>query len=194
MKSLSMIAAILLASCATEQPPVLDAAGPADPHERTVLALAEGVRALGRSDAGALDAAQRALVTSGARPETGEPDLAFAWHSKAERIAGKPFPAPPPVRGRVLGSAYKSATVASGGGLTLEQIFMAGQKARVSVVPAAKADVTLRVSEGSDAPICAKAANGAPASCAWLPTWTARYRIEILNRSARPTPVYIVIN
>lgn len=198
MTKLAAISLLALAACTASLAPEVAAnqaaLPPADTHDRVVEALLKGSEAQAARDAKSLDRSQRLLVSAGARPEEGTPDLAAAWQADAERIAGKPFPEPPPVRGRVLGSAYRTATLAAGATLTLEQIFMAGQKAKVSLVPGAKSQLGFAISEGSADPVCAKDVAGAPASCSWLPIWTTRYKIAISNKSKRPAPVYVVVN
>lgn len=187
MRPFSIAIALLAVSAAAP------AADP-DPHDRVVQALTDGNRAVARRDAKMLDRSQRLLVTLGAQPREGTPDLTRHWRAEADRLARRPFPDVAPLRGRVLGSGYQAATLPKGGSLTLEQIFLGGQKAKVSVVPNSPAELALSVSEGEAAPLCARRAAQTPASCAWLPIWTTRYRIRIVNRGTKPAPVYIVVN
>ena len=189
-------AAVFLASgCAPAAlpPPPAAIAANADDHDRTVEALTLGSRASAERDFKGLEKAQRLLSLAGARPDGEGPDLAASWRSEASRLSGWTVTAPPPMRGRVLGSAYRKTTLAGGETLKLEQIFMAGQKARVSIVPGDGSPLSFSVSEKDGSALCTRSVAGAAASCAWLPTWTTRYRIEVRNQARKAELVYLVI-
>jgi len=156
----------------------------ADRHDRAVDALVKGSAAIAGENSESLAAAGRSLRASGARPVDGA-DLAQQWTTGSDAR---------PLRGRALGSAYRRATLEGGSRIAVEQIFLAGKKARVSLVPARPSRLRFSISNGSNDPLCEHPVEAAPVSCSWLPTWTERYRIEIENRSAEPVPLYLVID
>jgi hypothetical protein len=170
-----------------------DAAPPPDRHDLAVRAISVGVSATAKKDARRLIEAERLLVAAGARPEAGGADLAGRWRDDARRIARRALP-PPPTRGRVLGSAYKEATLAAGGALAVEQIFLAGRKAKVSVVPGNGDALRFAVSDQEGKALCVRETSAKPASCSWLPAWTTRYRIEVRNPRPTRASVYLIID
>jgi hypothetical protein len=189
MKTFAPAAVILVAACAATAPAPPLAAGQ---HEIAVKALALGAHGTRERDPAALTEAERLLAGAGARPVEGSADAAEDWRRQLRTITGKD--STPPLRGRALGSAYKLMTLAGGGALTLEQIFLAGKKAKVSLVPTEPGELALAIAGDDGKHLCARNATEGPASCSWLPAWTTRYRIEVRNPGRRVASLYLVID
>lgn len=165
-----------------------------DRHAMTVAAIAEGDAAIAQRDARRLADAERLLSASGARPLDAGADLVGSWRREANVRGLAPPPPAPPTRGRVLGSAYKQALLQPNGSMAIEQTYLAGQKAQVSVVPSRQAEVTVAVVDMDGKTVCRREAAARPASCSWMPLWTTRYRIELRNPTPRPAAAYLVID
>jgi hypothetical protein len=118
-------------------------------------------------------------------------DLAARWRALA-RAKGVRDPAAP-FRGRALGPAYRSGKLEAGTELATEQVFLAGQKAVVALVPQPGRLLSIRVA-APDKPICTLAAQAPRATCAWLPLFTTRVRISVANRGAVSASYYLVSN
>ncbi|MDB5720340.1 MAG: hypothetical protein JWP15_958 [Alphaproteobacteria bacterium] len=165
------------------------AAAPADPVDTVALVLASGMAAEAAGNGRAmLDAAGR-LDASGARAEEG--DLAMHWRDLARSRGIRDRV--PPLRGRALGPAYRRGTLDAGAELATEQVFLAGQKAVVALVPQPGRNLSILVAS-PDKPICARDAQPPRATCSWLPLFTSRVRISVSNRGANPATYYLVSN
>ena len=182
MKPLPILAAALLLAAAA--PPADDPVGAVS------LALARGLAAETSGDAHAMLDAARRLDAVGARPGEREVDLAARWRSLAERKGVRDAA---PYRGRALGPAYRRGRLAAGAALATEQVFLAGQKAIVALVPERGRTLSMRVAEPGK-PICERAAAPPRARCAWLPLFTSRVEIEIANPGTAPASYYLVSN
>jgi hypothetical protein len=163
----------------------LVAAASWDPFDAAADALAKGLRAETRADRPALRAAARALVESGAQPVAGGVDSAAQW---GQQSGARTRPAS---RDRALGPGYRQLTLASGAATAFEATFLAGQRARVAVVPAPSSTVALRVGEAGQPAIC-EAAPARPV-CDWVPGYTARFQIEVRNPGSRAARLFIVV-
>lgn len=163
--------------------------------ERVARALAEGERAAddGRQGAAELLEVSRFLLAAGARTaEPAGPDLAQAWWNAAvER--GAPVTLPP-YRGRPLGPAYRRARIAPGATASLEQLFLAGQRAEIALMPTRPSALVLEVSETNGRTICRRRAEDPPAQCAWLPVFTTRHAITIKNEGRAAADYFLVVN
>lgn len=162
----------------------------ADPIERIAMAIESGEAALRNRDDYALIAAARALDQLGARPATGEPDLAAEWRTQAR--AGGHADFTPPFRGRALGPAYRRGTLNGGQGLETEQVFLAGQKAAVALVAPSGA-ITLNIADAGGTAVCGSAAPPR-AQCRWLPVFTQRVRIRLANPGKATASYYLISN
>jgi hypothetical protein len=131
------------------------------------------------------------LEAIGARAAPGEADLAARWRALARGRGVKENP--PPLRGRALGPAYRRGRLDPGGALATEQVFLAGQKAVVSLVPEPGRRLSMQVA-APDKPICDLSAQAPRAACAWLPLFTARVRIRVTNPGGAPASYYLVSN
>ncbi len=131
------------------------------------------------------------LVAAGARPLEGTQDLAQHWRAAAERVDPGHGAVLPGYRDRALGPAYRTVTLPGGGKAVFEQVFLAGQRARVSVVAVSNSDFQLSVSDDDNRQVCR---NSVTASrCEWVPAWTTRFNVNILNSGPAAGVYYLVI-
>lgn len=179
----SLLPALLLLAAA----PAADL--PADPVLRTFI---EGEAAIADGDhASLLDTAQ-ILDALGASPAEGQEDVAALW--KQEAVAHGVTRSALGGRGRALGPAYLRDTLKPGASITLRQLFLAGQPARLSLAPArGAAGLSLRVQGADGTTLCARAVAGPQADCLWTPPVTDRYAIVVENDGTVPTAFYLLI-
>ncbi len=113
--------------------------------------------------------AARTLDLLGAKPTEGEENAASRWRDTGR--AGGVSDAARTYRGRALGPAYRQGVLAPRATLATEQIFLAGKKAMVSVVPEAGRtadDARHRTGRGD-----LRAGRRSTARvCSWLPVFT----------------------
>ena len=164
---------------------------PADPVALVAQALAQGRRAETARDYEALLKAARTLELSGAAPGEGE-DLAARWRRVA--LAGGARDDAAPYRGRALGPAYRLVNLAPGKDAATSQIFLAGRKALISVVPTEGATLWLEVAEEGGSAVCTQAVTASGGRCAWLPLFTRRYQMRVANRGARQASFFLISN
>lgn len=166
---------------------LLLAAGAAqdDAFDRTLAALAQGSDASQRADLRQLRHAAADLCASGAAPLDGTDDLAARW---SRRAGGKALP---PFRDRALGPGYRSVTLAARGEWRSEQTFLAGQRARVGVVPAHAGPFVLQIVGDDHAPLCH--ASPSRNRCDWVPAYTARVSIVVRNVGPRAEEYLVVV-
>ena len=119
---------------------------------------------------------------AGAYPATDGVDLSRRW--PAMKIKAEA-----PYRDRTLGPAYKVLSLAAGKSAQFDQIFTAGQRARIKVVPRRGTRFQLSVTDDDGKRQCA--ADRTP--CDWTPLWTSRYRIELSNPGHMPALYYVVM-
>lgn len=156
-----------------------------DPFDRAVDALGSGTSAAIHGDKRRLQAAALALRASGAVPAAGEEDLTARWLRAA--------PASPRAaeRDRVMGPGYRAFALDAGGGIAFEQIFLAGQRARIAVVSPRRADFHMRVRGEQQEIVCESSPSRA--LCDWVPSFTARFRIEMRNPGRQAAQYYVVL-
>jgi len=161
------------------------------PTETASSAIARGMAAEEAGDGPAMLAAARSLEALGAKPRDGEADLAEHWRglALARGIADKT----PPVRGRALGPGYSRGTLPAGAALSTEQVFLAGQKAEIALVPQVGRNLAIRIS-ARDKVICERARAAPRVTCSWLPVFTNRVAIRVANQSREPARFYLVSN
>ncbi|MCP1468339.1 hypothetical protein J3E64_000006 [Sphingobium sp. OAS761] len=182
----SMLSALMLAA----SPPVpARNAVPADPVLRTLL---HGDVAQASGDHAALLDTAQLLATLGATPLEGQPDLAAVWTQEANvhgvKRAALAF------RGRALGPAYRRGSLVPGGTLSMFQLFLGGQRARISIAPAGdNSKLSIRVQGQSGETLCDKPVETAQADCAWMPTFTDRYTITIENGGEAAASFFLVL-
>jgi hypothetical protein len=165
---------------------MMAAATPTGPVEQVADALAAGEAALATGQNDALLAAAEQLDRLGARGD----GLAAAWRTRA--LAGGARPRPR-WRGRATGPAYRHGELPGGGEMVTEQVFLAGESAHVAIVPASHG-LQVRITGPDGAAVCAQQVAPPRAACRWLPVFTRRFRISVVNRSLTPARYYIVSN
>lgn len=150
------------------------------PFDRTIAALTSG--AAERDNPGnRLRTAGTTLLMLGAKPIEGE-DLGVRWSKGAKRS--------PPYRNRALGPGYRSVSLARGDAAHFEQVFLAGQRARVALVPFNQSQFRLEVSDDEGNRQCTVST---AMRCSWIPLWTTRYRIDVLNTGEKSGSSYLVV-
>ncbi|MEC3912391.1 hypothetical protein U5A82_18500 [Sphingobium sp. CR2-8] len=162
---------------------------PTDPVLRTLM---EGEAAQANSDYGVLLETAGILKALGARPAKEQDDLAAQWirqaHDHGVAVSDLAF------RGRALGPAYRRGSLAARESLTLRQLFLAGQRAQISVAPTHGASgLSMRVQGADGNTLCDKAVDGRQSDCAWLPLFTDRYDIVIENGGTMPADFYLIV-
>lgn len=196
---LSMIAAsvALLAGCARTGPvapapvpvpvPVEIVASGLSEAVVELLALADRAADGPAQDHRRLGQAIAALDRYGARPAEGEADVVAGWR------AALPAGAVAPMRGRVLGPAYRHGTIAAGSSVTLVQLFDGGRQARVAVATPGESPVGIAVLDGSGKAICPPNVTRRGA-CNWVPPFTGRHQIILSNPASETSAYYLVID
>ncbi len=160
---------------------------------RTADAIIAGQVAERNADAAGLRAAAGKLDNLGARPDDDQhDDLSESWSRQASVI--DPSTPPAVYRGRALGPSYKKGVVSATSRVSINQIFLAGKKASVALVPASSKPVSIEISDGEGRKICSRLTSLKPANCEWLPLFTERYQIDIRTSESRPVSYYLVSN
>lgn len=157
-----------------------------DSFDRAVGALSSGGKAAARGDRVALAVSANALLDSGATPQPGEMDIARGWlrsvHAKTPRAA---------YRDRPLGPGYRTIGLPRGASAHFDQVFLAGQRARVAVVPLRQARFTVRIVDDAQQNVCD--ASSPRALCDWVPSFTTRFGIEVRNAGSTPASFVVVV-
>lgn len=181
--SLPWLGLLLLGACAHREEMTVETVG-----EEPVQAVADMLALADRSAQGGnrqgLAAALSALDGRGARPAEADADPVPAWRRLANPV--------PPVRGRMLGPAYRRGTLAGGTSMTLMQLFDGGKQARVAIATPGDEPLGIAVLDGNGKPICPTnvARRG---SCAWVPPFSGRHQIVLSNPGAARSSYYLVI-
>ncbi|MEH6790926.1 hypothetical protein [Parasphingorhabdus sp.] len=163
------------------------------PVMRAAHAILIGKQGEENADADALRAAAQTLAGLGARPDAEEQeDLSRRWGEQAKRI--DPLTTLPVYRGRALGPSYQKGTVSAVSKVSTDQIFLAGKKASVALVPVSSKPMSIRIFDDQGKNICSQSTSSKPANCQWLPLFTERYRINIHTSESRPVNYYLVSN
>ena len=97
-----------------------------------------------------------------------------------------------PLRGRMLGPAYRSGTLRPGESLETDQLFEGGRQARVTFSAAMQAPLTVRVADGTQREVCRTDPSN-PCSCRWTPPFSGRYSIRAENKGKEPVRYFMVI-
>jgi len=155
----------------------LAGAAPSDDFTRTVAAL----RAVVSPHDAASATAARTLQALGAHPLDGSAEAATARDAAQQ----------PSYRERVLGPAYIDVTLQPGGTHVLEQSFLAGRRARVAAFAAKPTRFRLGVEDGQQMRACS--VRKGTANCDWVPTFTGRVRVNLLNAGNGPARFVIVM-
>lgn len=180
----------MLGACtpATSTVAPLPVAQVAEPPVATLLA-----DALARADLAASQgkdselARPLALIASlAAHPldAAGEAELA-AWQRRSPDQT-------PPLRGRTLGPGYRHGVLDAGGDLRIEQTFLSGQKASIALSSPTGARLRLEVIDGGAQAVCQHVAERP--SCEWVPLYTQRHVIHLINPGKQKARFYLVID
>ena len=157
-----------------------------DSFDRAVGALSSGSRAVTRGDRVTLVASAKALVESGATPQAGEKDIARSWLERAHaKVPHATY------RDRPLGPGYRTIGLPRGASAHFDQVFLAGQRARVAVVPLRPARFTMKIVDDAQQNVCD--ASSPRALCDWVPSFTTRFGIEVRNAGSAPASFVVVV-
>jgi hypothetical protein len=180
-------AALALAGCAGSQvapAPVATVAAPRAEQLAEALVLAD--RAEQRSDAAALSKAALLIDRLGPEAQTDkDAETLSRWRASLPEDT-------PPLRGRALGPGYRSAVLMPGAATELSQTFLGGRSAQIVVRVAEGSALKLMVRDQSEREVCQAASD--PVNCRWLPLYTQRHRIEIVNTGRTLARFYIVFD
>jgi hypothetical protein len=192
--ALALAAGVFAVGCAGDPAPATASADTPPPAlevaegraERVAEALLMADRAERSGDAPALAQAARRLDRLGAAPQT-EADEAILgrW------IASLPGDVPP-MRGRALGPAYRSAALDPGGRTQLNQTFLGGRSAQIVLRVSRGPIPKLVVRDQAERQVCK--ADDDPVKCRWVPIYTQRHSIEIVNTGPQMSEFYIVFD
>ncbi len=193
MHALSL-AAVLTASACASAPAVgsSDVAANAAGGEQIVAvrlanALADAADAEGRGDTKSLARAVQMIDGAGSHPlEASSSDPLPAWRDAARGEAT------PPYRGRPLGPGYRSGKLGVGGRESFSQLFLSGTGATIALSAPTGDKLALRVLDPQLKPICTDE-SGRGGLCKWVPLFTQRYTIEVMNRGAGDARYFLVV-
>ena len=162
------------------------------PIDRVADALAAGDAASAVSDSLALLSAAKRLDRLAAHPVEGQDDIATRWRQQSlPRGADNVLV---PTRGRTLGPSYRGGQLAGGASLEIEQIFFGGEAAVVVIVPQSGRILKINVADITPTTVCAKVVKAPKTACRWLPIFTTRYRINVVNPSTLSARYYLISN
>jgi len=97
-----------------------------------------------------------------------------------------------PLRGRMLGPAYRSGTLKPGESLQTSQLFDGGKQARVTFSAAKQTPLAVKVIDSTEREVCRTDPSN-PCSCRWTPPFSGRYRIEAANTGQETVRYFMVI-
>lgn len=189
-----MICALLagsavLAACAHAGEPPLAVAGAADPLAEAAAALAAAEIAPTAAERTPFLRQVEALRLTPVEDDAEGAALLARWKAEAP-----PAPQDAVYRGRTLGPAYRRASIQPGETIEIEQIFYAGERAEIAAQSTGGQPVDLEIRTQRDAatpPVCAAKLEPV-GKCRWLPLFTARFKMKLVNRGGKPASVYIV--
>lgn len=185
-----MVAALLagvLVGCAHAGEPPL--APPADQLAEAAAALAAAEQSATPAQRAPLLRRIDALGLAPAEDDAAAAALLASWRAEAPAEPGGAV-----YRGRALGPAWRRASIKPGQSIEIEQIFYAGEQAEIAAQSTDGQPVELEIRtqrDGTTPPVCATKLEPA-GKCRWLPLFTARFRMKLVNRGGKPASVYIV--
>ena len=188
----AIVMAVGLASCAVPPEPAPSGVAPAPSGgmtstERLANDLIEADTAFAANQMERLAEHVRAIELAGARPFDPPGEAALqAWRSALP-------PEQRPMRGRVLGPAYISGRLAPGGKLRPEQVMLGGKPVSVAAGTAPRTGLRLRIARADGNMVCEQSPAHAR-ECRFIPAYTQRYRIELVNSGARDARYHIVFD
>lgn len=183
------LAAVLTASACASAPAVSSAGAAPETNVavRLANALADAADAEARGDTRTLAKAVQIIDGSGSRPLEASPtDPVPAWRDAARGEAS------PPYRGRPLGPGYRSGKLGVGGRESFSQLFLSGTGATIALSAPTGDKLALRVLDPQAKPICTDE-SGRGGLCKWIPLFTQRYTIEVMNRGAGDARYFLVV-
>ncbi|MEQ5789240.1 hypothetical protein J3454_15215 [Erythrobacter sp. NFXS35] len=161
----------------------VSAPGKADRVAEALMMAAIAERA---QDTAALAQAMLRLDQLGAIPQT-DGDAAAMERWRASVPVGTS-----PMRGRALGPAFRSATLRPGASTELNQTFLGGRSAQIVLRVSRGPVPRLVVHDQAERQVCL--ASDDPIMCRWVPLYTQRHRIEIVNIGPVQSEFYIVFD
>ncbi|MDM7928714.1 hypothetical protein [Blastomonas fulva] len=97
----------------------------------------------------------------------------------------------PPLRGRALGPGYRHGMLGAGGDVRIEQTFLSGQKASIALSSPDAVELRLQVVDGTSQSVCQHTASRP--ICEWVPVFTQRHLIHVINPAKRKARFYLVV-
>lgn len=198
MRSMALAAAValapVLAACASSGAPPAPQADPmplvAQPPRSRADTLAEALfqaeQAERAADTTALAQAAQRLERLAPAPQTDDDaERLRRWLTNLPADAS-------PMRGRALGPAYRSVALPPGAATQLNQTFLGGRSAQIVVKVIAGTAPDLKVRDQSAREVCR--AGKDPVTCRWMPLYTQRHNIEIVNEGRAMSKFYIVFD
>ena len=187
ISAMAMLA--VLAGCATlpaAPAPALTSADPLTSAAALLIAAEEAPDAEARAPLIARLDALGVKVLADTGPTSVDDPLA-EWRRHYTPVAGEVY------RGRTLGPAYRRAQLAAGERLVIEQIFTAGERAEMAAQTRGGQSVALAVANNKAEKVC-EAQLTPHARCHWVPIFTERFQITLVNRGTTPASVYLVFD
>jgi hypothetical protein len=151
--------------------------------ERLAAALVDADAAYARDDKVRLADALRRFDALGGKPLDDTPTDLAIWRAAIDQ--------PPPMRGRSLGPGYRSGQLSAGRSEQLEQVFLSGKRASVALSAPSGARLKLEIVDRSQAAVCGKEGNSS--HCQWVPLFTDRYQIRIINPGEKAVRYFLVV-
>lgn len=149
-------------------------------------ALVQADRAARTGNDAALAPPLATIALLGARPLDDAAQSALAlWQGRVPDQGA-------PMRGRTLGPGYRHGTLNAGADMRIEQTFLSGQKASIVLSSPDAAQLRLQVVDGASHAICQHTA--ARPSCEWVPMFTQRHLIHVINPGRRKARFYLVVD
>ena len=182
----AMAIGLLCAACAGGVAASASDSAP-DANEQIAQALADAHVASASGDAGRLSQAVSLIERSGARPAEGwnGSDPVPAWR---DRLG----PDTRPMRGSPLGPGYRCGQLIGGASERFDQVFLSGRKAKIALSTPGNAPVALRVFDADRKPVCSTSTMHR--ACNWIPMFTQRYTIEVVNTGPRDADYFLVVD
>lgn len=157
------------------------------PTERLADDLAAADLAFEEGDKDTLAQRLRSIELAGAKPfSTHEKSVLKTWRDSA-------LVSESPMRGRVLGPAYYSGSLAAGARISTEQVLLGGKAVTIATGTVPKDSFRLRIARGDGRIICERSPAHAR-ECRFVPTYTQRYRIELYNAGVKDARYYLVLD
>jgi hypothetical protein len=188
-KACAALVVLTLTGCASPTdccaPPATaaDSAAAQSDTERLAAALVDADAAFARGDKVRLAHALRRFDALGGKPLDATTTDLDMWRAAIDQ--------PPPMRGRSLGPGYRSGQLSAGRSEQLEQVFLSGKRASVALSAPSGARLKLEIVDRSQEAVCGKEGNSS--HCQWVPLFTDRYQIRIINPGEKAVRYFLVV-